>query len=108
MHGARPRSHMPLQKRTLRIGIAAVAAVAIAIVVWPRGYCWSAKRRFGIVVASCPAGKPRQRVAIRGDGLRRDAPGRVYVSSTAVYAPEDGTGWLEAGVQDDLDVALTL
>jgi hypothetical protein len=93
------------QRALALVGVVLVAV--LAYVAWPRGYCRSAESHFAIEVPTCPSGKPRAKLAIRGDGLRRGGPGTVAVSATALYTIGDASEWQEATVTR-FDVALSL
>jgi hypothetical protein len=94
------------RKRMVVLG-AGAAALALIYAVWASQMCRSAQRRFGIEVPRCPSGKPRQQLAIRGEGLRRDGPGDVVVTATAHYTVGDSASVLTAPVHD-LEADLSL
>ncbi len=85
-----------------------LAVIAIAAYwYWPRGYCRSAKRKYGLTLSQCPDGKLRQQVSISGSGLKRGGPGTVYVSAKAFYTVAKADTWLETHVSSfDVDLAL--
>jgi len=89
--------------------LAPVLAVMMIAVYWywPRGYCRSAKRKYGLTLEQCPDGKLRQRVSISGSALKRGGPGTVYVSATAIYTIAQADTWMEVAVGSfEVDLAL--
>ena len=74
------------------IVVAGVAAV-LALWLWPRDYCRSAKSRYGLELPQCPEGKLRQSLRIHASRLLRGAPGTVYVTAQALYTVAPAEDW---------------
>jgi hypothetical protein len=82
-----------------KIGIAAaLVLIGLAVWLWPRGYCRSAKRAYGLELPQCPDGTLRQTLTIQGDGLRRNGPGTVRLGATALYTVRQADEWTSAAI----------
>ncbi len=88
------------QRRKLKIILASVAAglLVLALLCANIFVCVPAWIRWGIVVGSCPDGKPVPSAVLHAYGLRRGRPGHVEVVGRAVYS--------RGGADDDYRTAL--
>ena len=96
-----------MKKRWLIAPLAALGVGVLFYWFWPRDYCRSAKSRYGLVVPQCPDGKILQKLRIRGTGLHRGGPGKLYVGATALYTVATADSWEDAPI-DSFSVKLAL
>ena len=80
-------------------GAVAVVAIFVAYEYWPRGYCRSAKSRYGLELPRCPDGQLRQIVGVDGRSLQRGGDGAVTVRAQALYTVEKADEILMAPVR---------
>lgn len=96
-----------LEKRTW-IAVAAALAVGVAVYfLWPRGYCRSAERAYGIIAHECPDGELRQSVRIDGHRLRRGGTGTVSIAASALYTVDKSDEQYQSSIPE-LDIQLAL
>ena len=86
---------MKTRTRWMLLGVFLAAVVAVAAV---RSFCITTWWRTGLLIHRCPDGELVQHVAVRADGLRRDAWGPVTIEAKAVYTIGDAERTLEATI----------
>lgn len=97
-----------MQKRTRWLIPVIAGIMGISLFwLWPRGYCRSARSKYGLRLPRCPDGKPRQVLRIHGSELKRNGEGSVYVTASAVYTVSTADSWQTASIRD-FEVALAL
>lgn len=90
------------------IALLVVGALAVAAYMfWPRGYCRSAHSKYDLKLPTCPSGKLRQTVRIRGNDLRRNGDGKVHLKATGLYTIAKSDAWQYVELTD-IDATLAL
>ena len=86
-HPAQPPDPRRRQRKTKLI-LASIAGVFLLLILLCANLfvCIPAWVRWGIIVGSCPEGKPVPEASLEAYGLRRGQPGTVYVNMDAVYS----------------------
>lgn len=89
----------PIMRRRVAVAVAIAAIVGVAaFVLWPRGYCKSAKARYGLELPRCPDGELRQVLSTAAERLQRGGEGTVRVSASALYTTDRSDGELRAPI----------